>query len=83
MGKNVRRLSISETLSRVAFFRGFVLPAVSSLCTLTDPRPALPASAGHLEEQSGAESRGHDLPRLRAQQEVRLNETPWVGGALP
>lgn len=52
---------------------------LSRLCALPDARPALSISAGHLEEQSGAESCGHDVPCLWTQRQVRLNQ---VGGAF-
>lgn len=47
-----------------------------------DTRPSLPSSAGHLEEYSGTESCGHDMPRVWTQQEVRLNKVS-TGDTLP
>lgn len=40
--------------------------------TPTDARSSLPTRTGTLEGHGGTESRGHDVPRLSTQQQVRV-----------
>lgn len=49
-----------------------LIASVLAVCMLTGSRPALPPSVEHLEAQSGAESRGYNLPLVQTRREVRV-----------